>query len=73
MKEVFTATQHHMSADRRAFLKVATAAGLGLAGVALSSTTSFAQDSPTIGTDPGAQMMNPSNAKEFAMAVIKSR
>ena len=70
MKEVIAATQHHISADRRSFLKVATAAGLGLAGVALSSSTSFAQDSPTIGTDPGAQMMNPSNAKEFAMAVI---
>jgi putative membrane protein len=70
MKEVLTATQHNISGDRRAFLKVATAAGLGLAGVALSSSTSFAQDSPTLGTDPGAQMMNPSNAKEFAMAVI---
>lgn len=70
MKEVITATEHHTSSDRRAFLKVATAASLGLAGVALSSSTGFAQDSPTIGTDPGAQMMNPSNAKEFAMAVI---
>lgn len=70
MKEVITATEHLTSSDRRAFLKVATAASLGLAGVALSSSTGFAQDSPTIGTDPGAQMMNPSNAKEFAMAVI---
>ena len=70
MKKLITATEPHASSDRRAFLKVATAAGLGFAGVALSSSTSFAQDSPTIGTDPGAQMMNPSNAKEFAMAVI---
>ena len=61
----------HMNANRRSFLKGVTAASLGLAGVALSpATNSFAQDSPTIGTDPGANMMNPRNAKEFAMAVI---
>jgi putative membrane protein len=70
MNKVIDETQQQMSADRRSFLKVATAASLGLAGLALSSTTSLAQDSPTIATDPGAQMMNPSNAKEFAMAVI---
>ena len=62
---------NHMSANRRSFLKGATAAGLGLTGFALSSAaTSFAQDSPTIGTDPGAHMMSPSNVKEFGMAVI---
>ena len=62
---------NHMNANRRSFLKGATAAGLGLTGLALSSpATSFAQDSPTIGTDPGAHMMNPSNVKEFGMAVI---
>ena len=60
-----------MHANRRSFLKGATAAGLGLTGLALlSSTASLAQDSPTIGTDPGAHMMNPSNVKEFGMAVI---
>lgn len=58
-------------ANRRSFLKGATAAGLGLTGLALSSAaTSLAQDTPTIGTDPGAHMMNPSNVKEFGMAVI---
>ena len=74
MKQVRTAAQdqqNHISANRRSFLKGATAAGLGLAGVTFASAThSFAQDTPTIGTDPGANMMNPSNAKEFAMAVI---
>lgn len=58
-------------ANRRSFLKGATAAGLGLTGLALSSSSKIlAQDSPTIGTDPGAHMMNPSNVKEFGMAVI---
>ena len=61
----------HLSANRRSFLKGATATGLGLAGLSLSAAgITLAQDSPTTGTDPGAQMMNPSNAKEFAMAVI---
>lgn len=60
-----------MNANRRSFLKGATAASLGLAGIALlPATNSFAQDSPTIGADPGANTMNPRNAKEFAMAVI---
>lgn len=58
-------------ANRRSFLKGATAAGLGLTGLALmSSSKSLAQDSPTIGTDPGAHMLNPSNVKEFGAAVI---
>ena len=58
-----------MQANRRSFLKGATAAGLGLTGLALSSAaTSLAQDNPTIGTDPGASMMSPSNVKEFGMA-----
>ncbi len=73
MKQVVTTEQNqqnHISTNRRHFLKVATAAGLGIAGATLSTANSFAQDSPTIGTDPGAQMMNPSNAKEFSMAVI---
>ena len=74
MNKQLTAGQNqpnHMSANRRSFLKGATAAGLGLTGLALSTpATSFAQDSPTIGTDPGAHMMNPSNVKEFGMAVI---
>lgn len=57
--------------NRRSFLKGASATGLGLAGIALlPSTQSLAQDNPTVGIDPGAHMMNPSNAKEFAMAVI---
>ncbi len=74
MKKGVTAGQdepNHMSANRRSFLKGATVAGLGLAGVTLlSAATSLAQDNPTIGTDPGAHMMNPSNVKEFGMAVI---
>ncbi len=70
MKHIDDAADH-MNANRRTFLKGATAASLGLAGVALSSATnSVAQDSPTIGTDPGATMMNPRTAKEFSMAVI---
>lgn len=53
--------------NRRSFLKGAST----LAGIALlPSNQSLAQDNPTVGTDPGAHMMNPSNAKEFAMAVI---
>ena len=73
MKQVVSTDQEQQnrtSADRRHFLKVATVASLGLAGAAFATTDSFAQDSPTIGTDPGANMMNPSNAKEFSMAVI---
>jgi putative membrane protein len=74
MKKVVTTDQNqlnHMSANRRNFLKSATVAGIGLAGVTLSSAaSSFAQDNPTIGTDPGAHMMDPSNAKEFGVAVI---
>ncbi len=62
---------NNVSANRRSFLKGATAAGFGLAGMAvLPVTNSFAQDSPTIGTDPGANIMNPRNAKEFSMAVM---
>lgn len=62
---------NHMPANRRSFLKGATVASFALAGVALSpATTTFAQDSPTIGTDPGANLMNPRSAKEFSMAVI---
>ena len=74
MNTFVTAGQNQPSdahANRRSFLKGATAAGLGLTGLALASTaTSFAQDNPTISTDPGAHMMNPSNVKEFGMAVI---
>ena len=70
MKQIVNAV-NHTSANRRSFLKGATAAGLGLAGLAaLPAANSFAQDSPTIGTDPGANMMNPRNVKEFSMAVI---
>ncbi len=70
MKQITNAV-NVMSESRRSFLRGATAAGLGLAVVTLSSATeSFAQDTPTIGTDPGAGIMNPRNAKEFSMAVI---
>ena len=74
MKIVVTADEdqsNHMSATRRNFLKGATAAGFGLASITLSSATNIlAQDNPTIGAGPGANMMNPTNAKEFGMAVI---
>ncbi len=73
MKQVMTTDQNqqnHVSTNRRNFLKVATVASLGLAGATLSTANTFAQDSPTIGTDPGAQMMNPSSVKEFGLAVI---
>ena len=70
MKQISN-TVNDMSESRRSFLRGATAASLGLAAVTLSTaTSSFAQDTPTIGTDPGANIMNPRNAKEFSMAVI---
>ncbi len=74
MKKVMTEGQDqstNMSASRRTFLKGATVASFGLAGVTLSfAADSPTQDNPTIGTDPGAPMMNPTNVKEFGMAVI---
>ena len=74
MKKIVTADQNepnHMTGNRRSFLKGAAGAGIGLTGLALlSSSESLAQDSPTIGSDPGASMMKPSNVKEFGMAVI---
>ncbi len=72
--KLITASTHQPSratTNRRSFLKCATVAGLSLAGAALAPTANaLAQDTPTIGTDPGAEMMNPANAKEFGMAVI---
>ena len=60
-----------VTANRRSFLKGATVAGLSLAAAAiLPSAGALAQDIPTISADPGAQMMNPANTKEFGMAVI---
>jgi putative membrane protein len=74
MKTEMTTSQNQpnrLNANRRNFLKGATAAGLGLTVLTLStSATTLAQDAPTIGTDPGAQMMKPGNVKEFGMAVI---